>query len=69
MHYTLTLFITSNLKNHNLIQALRSTKINAKFPWPPIMKTTHFCRFNHLLKSDYLFYFNTLFLQLEVISR
>jgi hypothetical protein len=43
MHYTLTLFITSNLKNHNLIQALRSTKLNAKFPWPPIMLKQREC--------------------------
>jgi hypothetical protein len=33
------LFITSNLENLNLIQqtAVPTTKLNAKFPWPPIM--------------------------------
>jgi hypothetical protein len=44
MHSTLTLLITSNLEKHNLIQqtALRS-KLNAKFPWPPIMPKQREC--------------------------
>jgi hypothetical protein len=38
----MTLFITSNLEKHNLIQTDSfTTKLNAKFPWPPIMPKQH----------------------------
>jgi hypothetical protein len=33
----IAVFITSNLEKHNLIQQRATTKLNAKFLWPPIM--------------------------------
>jgi hypothetical protein len=40
MHYTSTLFITSNLEKHNLIQQTFSLP---KFSWPPIMPKSPGC--------------------------
>jgi hypothetical protein len=33
----------SNLEKHNLIKHSFTTKLNAKFPWPPIMSNQREC--------------------------